>query len=197
MVHPPLYNTTTWLYKDQQQGHIYVSADRSIDHLANGNKQGLQTGLSLGGLKKWAPVDKRQWWVNVNWPSSFSNQEASVWTWTRAKHNCHLLSSLLLLTCHDHGQRFQECDKAGSVSWLKGTGEAQAGVFTNLPGISLRVLSVHSVSSFGKPQPIHKQDIKHFTACLWVCKRAEYSFFKVIDGDNQVVFSKAWMQSCT
>lgn len=100
----PLYNTTAPLYKDQHQGHKYVSADRSIDHLVNDNKQGLQTGLSFGGLWKGAPVEKRQWWVNVNWHSSFSNQEASVWTWTRAKHSCHLLFFPLLLTWHDHGQ---------------------------------------------------------------------------------------------
>lgn len=51
-------------------------------------EQGLQTRLSFGGLWKGAPVEKRQWWVN--WHSSFSNQEAPVWTWTRAKHSCHL-----------------------------------------------------------------------------------------------------------
>lgn len=144
------------MYKDQHQGHKYVSADRSIAHLVNDNKQDLQTGLSFGCLWKGAPVKKRQWWVNMNWPSSFSNQEASVWTWTRAKQDCHLLFLPLLLTWHYHRQspfqqRFQESDKAGSVPWLKGTGKAQAGVFTNLPGISLHVLSVHSVPSIGKP----------------------------------------------
>lgn len=86
----PLYSTITSLYKDQHQWHKYVS-EHSTDHLADDKKQDLETGLSFGGHWKRVPAEKRRWWVNVNWRSSFSNQEHSVWTWTRAKRNCHLL----------------------------------------------------------------------------------------------------------
>lgn len=149
MVHPPLFIIQLHHWTRTSSRDIkYVSADRSIDHLVNDNKTRSadwtiiwwslersisreKTMVSQHELTFLSPTKRllsepglEQNTVVISFFSCFSSPDMAMGSLCSSKDSTF--------------KRFQ-CHKAGSVPCLKGTGKGQAGVFMNLPGISLHV----------------------------------------------------------